>query len=97
MSMYNFPGHSNNYLKSSGSLWQYYRDEHVLDNSGKIFLVIVYHLNLSIMLPSIFEKQKICLNRTKSLLMVNPIFELFDWNNCYYLTSTFFLQFYKPQ
>ena len=46
MSMYNSPGHSNNYLKSSGSLWQYYRDEHVLDNSEKIFLVIVHHLNL---------------------------------------------------
>ena len=46
MSMYNSPGHSNNYLKSLGSLWQYYRDEHVLDNSEKIFLVIVHHLNL---------------------------------------------------
>ena len=34
MPMYNLLEHSNNYLKTSGSLWQYYRDEPALDNDG---------------------------------------------------------------
>ena len=37
----------NNYLETSGSLWQYYRDEPALDNNGNItiFLVTVLRLN----------------------------------------------------
>ena len=34
MPMYNLLEHSNNYLKTSGNLWQYYRDEPALDNDG---------------------------------------------------------------
>ena len=37
MPMYNLLEHSNNYLKTSGSLWQYYRDEPALDNDGNFF------------------------------------------------------------
>ena len=34
--MYNLIEHSNAYSKTSGSLWQYYRNEPILDNNGKI-------------------------------------------------------------
>ena len=34
MSIYNLIEHSDNYSKTSGSLWQYYRDEPALNNAG---------------------------------------------------------------
>ena len=34
MTLYNIIEYSNNYLKTSGILWQYYRDEPVLNNDG---------------------------------------------------------------
>ena len=34
--MYNLIEHGNNYSKTSGSLWQYYRDEPSLDNNDNI-------------------------------------------------------------
>ena len=34
--MYNLIEYSNNYLKTSGSLWQYYRDKPALANAGVI-------------------------------------------------------------
>ena len=36
MPMYNLIEYSNNYSKTSGSLWQYYRDEPALTNAGAI-------------------------------------------------------------
>ena len=36
MSMYNLIEYSHIYLKTSGSLWQYYRDELALDNNKNI-------------------------------------------------------------
>ena len=36
MSMYNLIEDSDNYMKSSGSLWQYYRDEPFIGNNGNI-------------------------------------------------------------
>ena len=36
MSMYNLIEYSDVYSKTSGSLWQYYRDEPALDNNGNI-------------------------------------------------------------
>ena len=36
MPMYNLIEYSNAYLKTSGSLWQWYRDEPALDNNGNI-------------------------------------------------------------
>ena len=36
MPMYNSIEYSDGYLKTSGSLWQYYRDEPALDNSNNI-------------------------------------------------------------
>ena len=36
MSMYSLIEHSDNYLKTSGSLWQYYRDESSLDNNDYV-------------------------------------------------------------
>ena len=36
MPMYNSIVYSDGYLKTSGSLWQYYRDEPALDNSNNI-------------------------------------------------------------
>ena len=36
MPMYNLIKYSNNYSKTSGSLWQYYRDEPFLNNNGAI-------------------------------------------------------------
>ena len=49
MPMYYLIEYSDNYSKTSGSLWQYYRDETALDNAGVIilpfFLVTVFRLN----------------------------------------------------
>ena len=36
MPMYNLTEHSDNYSKTSGSLWQCYRDEPFIDNDGDI-------------------------------------------------------------
>ena len=36
MPMYNLIEYSDNYLKASGSLWQYYRDEPILNNDDNI-------------------------------------------------------------
>ena len=36
MPMYNLLEYSDNYSKTSGSLWQYYRDEPVLTDTGAI-------------------------------------------------------------
>ena len=36
MQMYNLIEYNNNYLKTSGSLWQYYRNEPYLDDNGTI-------------------------------------------------------------
>ena len=36
MAMYNLTEHSDAYSQTSGSLWQYYRDELDLDNNGNI-------------------------------------------------------------
>ena len=36
MAMYNLIEYSGNYLKTSGSLWQYYKDESALNNAGNI-------------------------------------------------------------
>ena len=51
MSMYNLIEYSNNYSKTSGSLWQYYRDEPDLTDADAIavFLMLrtVLYLNLN--------------------------------------------------
>ena len=36
ISMYNLIEYSEKYLKTSGSLWQYYKDESFIDNNGNI-------------------------------------------------------------
>ena len=36
MPMYNLAGYSDNYTKSSGSLWHYYRDEPFINANGAI-------------------------------------------------------------
>ena len=36
MSMYNLIEYSENYLETSGSLWQYYRNQPALNNNGNI-------------------------------------------------------------
>ena len=36
MPMYNLVEYSDAYPKASGNLWQYYRDQPVLDNNGNI-------------------------------------------------------------
>ena len=45
MTMYNLIEYSDNYSKTSGSLWQYYRDEPFIGNTGNIngnmFLMIL--------------------------------------------------------
>ena len=52
MPMYNLIDYSDNFSRTSGSLWQYYRDEPDLtDNSGiKIFMLVIttaLHSNLN--------------------------------------------------
>ena len=37
MPMYNLIEYSDTYSKTSGSLWQHYRDEPALDNNNNIF------------------------------------------------------------
>ena len=37
MPMYNLKEQSDNYSKTSGSLWQYYKDEPILDDNGLDF------------------------------------------------------------
>ena len=37
MPMYNLIEYSDAYLKTSGGLWQYYRDESALNANGEIF------------------------------------------------------------
>ena len=34
--MYNLIEYIDNYSRTSGSLWQYYRDEQIIDNNGNI-------------------------------------------------------------
>ena len=41
MSLYNLLKYSENYIKASGSLWQYYRDDPVLDDISNVFLIII--------------------------------------------------------
>ena len=43
MPMYNLNEYSYNYLKTSGSLWQYSRDEPAVSNTGNLdnFMIIV--------------------------------------------------------
>ena len=36
MPMYSLIEYSENYSKTSGSLWQYYRDEPIIDNTDNI-------------------------------------------------------------
>ena len=52
MPMYILIEYSDAYLKTSESLWQYYKDEPALDNNGSILIflmitIIVLHSNLS--------------------------------------------------
>ena len=39
--VYNLIEYSNNYSKSSGSLWQYYRDEPALNDDGTVILLVI--------------------------------------------------------
>ena len=49
MPIYNLIEDSDNYFKTSGSSWQYYRDESALADAGALdnFLVIKLRLNLN--------------------------------------------------
>ena len=51
MPKYNLTEYSDNYSKTSGSLWQYYRDEPFVNNIGVVIdflmILIVLHLNLN--------------------------------------------------
>ena len=49
MAMYDLVEYGYNYSKTSGSLWQYYRDEPSLTDAGAMnsFLVIMLCLNLT--------------------------------------------------
>ena len=52
MPMYILIEYSDAYLKTSGSLWQWYKDEPALDNNGSILIflmitIIVLHSNLN--------------------------------------------------
>ena len=50
MSVYNLTEYIDNYSKTSGSLWQYYRDEPALTNAGAINFMLpitVLCLNVS--------------------------------------------------
>ena len=68
-----------------------------------IFLFTIPEIDLRYYATFNFWKNKICLNRTKSLVIVNnPILSAKKWGFCdetvcSYLTSPFFLQCYKPQ
>ena len=51
MPMYNLIEYSDNYSKTSGSLWQYYRDEPFINKAALLLMLlmilIVLHLNLN--------------------------------------------------
>ena len=55
MPLYNLKEYSNKYLKTSGSLWQYYRDELFLDNTDNV----VHFTGANYISRSIRYKQKI--------------------------------------
>ena len=51
MPMYNLIEYSDNYLKTSGTLWQYCKDISAVHNTGEILLILpllilLIHLNL---------------------------------------------------
>ena len=48
MPMYNLIGYSDAYLKTSGSLWQCYRDEPALHNNGEIIYLSDNNKNASL-------------------------------------------------
>ena len=48
MPMYNSIEYSNNFSKTSGSLWQYYRDEPFFDDNGAISDFPVYDNNIGL-------------------------------------------------
>ena len=48
MPMYNLIEYSGAYLKTSGSLWQYYRDEAALDNNGNIINFLADNNNIKL-------------------------------------------------
>ena len=47
MPMYNLIQYSDVYSKTSGSLWQYYRDEPAIDNNNNIIDFPVYSNSIS--------------------------------------------------
>ena len=47
MPMYNLIQYSDVYSKTSGSLWQYYRDEPAIDNNNSIIDFPVYSNSIS--------------------------------------------------
>ena len=47
MPMYNLIQYSDVYSKTSGSLWQYYRDEPAIDNNNNIIDFLVYSNSIS--------------------------------------------------
>ena len=55
MPMYDLIEYSDAYLKTSGSLWQYYRDEPALDNNGNVIDFLEDNNNSA----SLKSKQKI--------------------------------------
>ena len=46
MSMYNLIEYSNNYLKTSGSLWQYCKDISAVNDNGETLLLIMLLIHL---------------------------------------------------
>ena len=73
--MYNLIEYSENYSRTSGSLWQYYRDEQIIDNNGNI--VNFPHAPDS---PSFKYKEKITLrtgdNGRKCVQIMAPLIHL---------------------
>ena len=45
MPMYNLTEYSNNYSDTSGSLWQYKRDE-IINNADVAMIIMLFHLNI---------------------------------------------------
>ena len=45
MPMYNLTEYSNNYSDTSGSLWQYKRDE-IINNADVTMIIMLFHLNI---------------------------------------------------
>ena len=62
--MYNLIEYSDVYSKTSGSLWQYYRDEPALDNNNNIINILADNIN------SIPFKYKKASNRTVAQKML---------------------------